>query len=222
MWCAPWDSNPEPADEEGLDNRPPSPPLPAEQALVRAAVRSCAPSPLQWPRFHWMEYWMAPGYRRLPERARLSRRVLAYFSRAALVAVAVEGLDLERGSYNSFASCATRPQRLDAPGDHDQVAGSMSDVDVATLAELLHETADHHDAFETATPPHNWRKWYGPYLEADCTRRPRTRRPRRPIETSRSVGCRPAVTPAPSLCTRSHPTGRRARRTVSRCAPLRR
>ena len=42
----------------------------------------------------------------------------------------------------------------------------MSDVDVATLAELLHETAEHHDAFEKATPPHDWWDWYAPYLAA--------------------------------------------------------
>jgi hypothetical protein len=42
----------------------------------------------------------------------------------------------------------------------------MNDVDVATLADLLHETADHHDAFEKSTPPHNWWDWYAPYLHA--------------------------------------------------------
>jgi hypothetical protein len=39
-------------------------------------------------------------------------------------------------------------------------------MDVATLAELLHETAEHHDSFEKATPPHNWWEWYAPYLDA--------------------------------------------------------
>jgi hypothetical protein len=39
-------------------------------------------------------------------------------------------------------------------------------IDVATLAELLHETAAHHDAFEKATPPHDWWDWYAPYLHA--------------------------------------------------------
>ena len=42
----------------------------------------------------------------------------------------------------------------------------MTTVDVATLAELLHETADHHDPFEKATPPHDWWDWYAPYLDA--------------------------------------------------------
>jgi hypothetical protein len=39
-------------------------------------------------------------------------------------------------------------------------------VDVATLAELLHETEQHHGAFELATPKHNWFDWYAPYLDA--------------------------------------------------------
>jgi len=39
-------------------------------------------------------------------------------------------------------------------------------VDVATLADLLHETADHHDAFEKASSPHDWWDWYAPYLQA--------------------------------------------------------
>jgi hypothetical protein len=39
-------------------------------------------------------------------------------------------------------------------------------MDVATLAELLHETAEHHDAFEKVAPPHDWWDWYAPYLQA--------------------------------------------------------
>jgi hypothetical protein len=39
-------------------------------------------------------------------------------------------------------------------------------VDVAALAELLHETAEHHDRFEKAAPPHDWWDWYAAYLNA--------------------------------------------------------
>jgi hypothetical protein len=39
-------------------------------------------------------------------------------------------------------------------------------MDVAELADLLHETAEHHDAFEKASPPHNWWDWYAAYLDA--------------------------------------------------------
>ena len=39
-------------------------------------------------------------------------------------------------------------------------------MDVATLAQLLHETAEQHDAVEKAAPPHDWWDWYAPYLDA--------------------------------------------------------
>jgi hypothetical protein len=44
--------------------------------------------------------------------------------------------------------------------------GQADPGEVARLAELLHETADHHDAFEQATTPHDWWDWYAPYLDA--------------------------------------------------------
>ena len=39
-------------------------------------------------------------------------------------------------------------------------------MDVATRAELLHETADHHGAFEAVAPPHDWWDWYAAYMDA--------------------------------------------------------
>ncbi len=39
-------------------------------------------------------------------------------------------------------------------------------MDIAALAELLHETAEHHDRFEKASPPHDWWDWYAAYLSA--------------------------------------------------------
>ena len=39
-------------------------------------------------------------------------------------------------------------------------------MDVATLAELLHETAEHHGHYEQTHPKHNWWDWYAPYLHA--------------------------------------------------------
>ena len=39
-------------------------------------------------------------------------------------------------------------------------------MDVAKLAELLHETAEHHDRFEKAAPPHDWWDWYAAYMNA--------------------------------------------------------
>lgn len=40
------------------------------------------------------------------------------------------------------------------------------DMDVATLADLLRETAEHHDRYEKTDAKHNWWDWYAPYLSA--------------------------------------------------------
>ena len=39
-------------------------------------------------------------------------------------------------------------------------------MDVASLARLLHETAEHHGAFEAVAPPHDWSDWYAAYMDA--------------------------------------------------------
>ena len=39
-------------------------------------------------------------------------------------------------------------------------------MDVANLADLLHETAEHHDPYEKSAPEHNWWDWYAAYLNA--------------------------------------------------------
>jgi hypothetical protein len=39
-------------------------------------------------------------------------------------------------------------------------------MDVAALAELLHETAEHHDPYEKRSPPHDWWDWYAAYMTA--------------------------------------------------------
>lgn len=39
-------------------------------------------------------------------------------------------------------------------------------MDVATLAELLRETAKYHDHYEKTHAEHHWRDWYAPYLSA--------------------------------------------------------
>jgi catechol 2,3-dioxygenase-like lactoylglutathione lyase family enzyme len=39
-------------------------------------------------------------------------------------------------------------------------------IDIATLGELLHETAEHHDHYEKTHPEHHWWDWYAPYLSA--------------------------------------------------------
>ena len=37
---------------------------------------------------------------------------------------------------------------------------------IPALAELLHETAEHHGAFEAVAPPHDWWDWYAAYIDA--------------------------------------------------------
>lgn len=39
-------------------------------------------------------------------------------------------------------------------------------MDVADLAQLLQETAEHHGAFEAIAPPHDWWDWYAAYMNA--------------------------------------------------------
>ena len=39
-------------------------------------------------------------------------------------------------------------------------------MDVAFLADLLHETAEQHDPYEKSAPEHNWWDWYAAYLNA--------------------------------------------------------
>lgn len=39
-------------------------------------------------------------------------------------------------------------------------------MEIAELAQLLHETALHHGAFEAVAPPHDWWDWYAAYMTA--------------------------------------------------------
>ena len=47
-----------------------------------------------------------------------------------------------------------------------RLPGRVEKTAVATLAELLSETAQHHDRFEKASAAHDWWDWYAPYLAA--------------------------------------------------------
>jgi catechol 2,3-dioxygenase-like lactoylglutathione lyase family enzyme len=40
------------------------------------------------------------------------------------------------------------------------------DIDIATLANLLRETAEYHDPYEKTHAEHHWWDWYAPYLSA--------------------------------------------------------
>ena len=39
-------------------------------------------------------------------------------------------------------------------------------MDIASLADLLHETAERHGRFENAAPAHDWWDWYAAYMDA--------------------------------------------------------
>jgi hypothetical protein len=39
-------------------------------------------------------------------------------------------------------------------------------MDIEQLADLLHETSDHHDPYEKSHAPHNWWDWYAAYMSA--------------------------------------------------------
>ena len=39
-------------------------------------------------------------------------------------------------------------------------------MDVADLADLLHETSLRHGSFEAVAPPHDWWDWYAAYIYA--------------------------------------------------------
>lgn len=85
----------------------------------------------------------------------------------------VAGPDPEGRSYFSFASFEDPDgnswllQEITTrlPGREWNSKRAQS-TDVATLAELLHETAEHHDHFEKTHAAHNWWDWYAPYLSA--------------------------------------------------------
>jgi catechol 2,3-dioxygenase-like lactoylglutathione lyase family enzyme len=83
----------------------------------------------------------------------------------------VKGRDPENRSYFSFASFEDPDgnswllqeitKRL--PGREWKL---QSTTDVATLADLLRETGEHHDSFEKTHGEHHWWDWYAPYLSA--------------------------------------------------------
>ncbi len=83
------------------------------------------------------------------------------------------GRDPQGRSYFSFASFSDPDgngwllQEITTrlPG-REWKATSDRAVDVATLAELLRETEQHHGQYEKTHARHNWWDWYAPYLNA--------------------------------------------------------
>lgn len=85
----------------------------------------------------------------------------------------VAGRDPEGRSYFSFASFddpdgnswLLQEIKTRLPG-REWESTRTSTTDPTTLAELLHETAEHHDQYEKTHAQHNWWDWYAQYLSA--------------------------------------------------------
>jgi catechol 2,3-dioxygenase-like lactoylglutathione lyase family enzyme len=85
----------------------------------------------------------------------------------------VDGHDPERRSYFSFASFEDPDgngwllQEITTrlPGREWKLTRARA-MDVATLADLLRETGEHHHHYEVTHVEHHWRDWYAPYLSA--------------------------------------------------------
>ena len=85
----------------------------------------------------------------------------------------VSGRDPQGRSYFSFASFEDpdgnrwllQEIQTRLPGREWKSARARA-TDVKTLAELLRETAEHHDRFEKTHAEHHWSDWYAPYLSA--------------------------------------------------------
>jgi catechol 2,3-dioxygenase-like lactoylglutathione lyase family enzyme len=85
----------------------------------------------------------------------------------------IAGRDPEGRSYYSFASFEDPDgngwilqeitERL--PGREWKTTSTVA-KDISTLAQLLHETEQHHGNYEKTHPAHQWWDWYAPYLAA--------------------------------------------------------
>jgi len=85
----------------------------------------------------------------------------------------VGGRDPQGRSYFSFASFEDpdgngyllQEVKTRLPG-REWESTQAGKIDIPTLAELLHETEQHHGQFEKTHGKHNWWEWYAPYLSA--------------------------------------------------------
>ncbi|MGH3400183.1 MAG: VOC family protein [Streptosporangiaceae bacterium] len=75
--------------------------------------------------------------------------------------------DPDGGTYRSFAAFA------DPDGNTfllqqitQRLPGRVWGTDVGKLADLLHETSEHHGRFEAVAPKHDWWDWYAAYMNA--------------------------------------------------------
>jgi catechol 2,3-dioxygenase-like lactoylglutathione lyase family enzyme len=79
----------------------------------------------------------------------------------------ISGPDPEHRSYRSFVSFS------DPDGNgwllqeiRERLPGRGVTLNVASLAELLHDASVHHGSFEAVAPKHDWWDWYAAYMDA--------------------------------------------------------
>ena len=85
----------------------------------------------------------------------------------------ISGRDPEGRSYYSFASFEDpdgngwllQEIQTRLPGREWELTRTRA-IDVGTLAQLLHETEEHHGNYEKTHAAHHWWDWYAPYLSA--------------------------------------------------------
>ena len=102
-------------------------------------------------------------------RADLLRRGIEVSELFHLAGGRVPGRDPQGRSYQTYAAFS------DPDGNawllqeiKSRLPGRVWDdtAQIEALADLLHETADHHDRYEKSHSPHNWWDWYAAYLNA--------------------------------------------------------
>jgi hypothetical protein len=102
------------------------------------------------------------GHRRRPGRSRQPRRRRQRRGGAAEAppgSPTCPGARTSRTRRSATRTATAGCSRRSRPGC--PVGNGRTDMDVASLADLLHETAEHHGSYEAIAPPHDW--W-------DCTR----------------------------------------------------
>jgi catechol 2,3-dioxygenase-like lactoylglutathione lyase family enzyme len=77
------------------------------------------------------------------------------------------GPDPQGRSYGSYASFSDPDGNVWLLQEiKERLPGRGGRMDVAALAQLLHETANHHGSFEAVAPAHDWWDWYAAYMDA--------------------------------------------------------
>jgi hypothetical protein len=71
-------------------------------------------------------------------------------------------------SKKDAAANTNRPTEvtMSGSGGSTDTSTEVPTMDVASRADLLHETSGQHGAFEAVAPPHDWWDWYAAYMLA--------------------------------------------------------